>query len=301
MKILDVPLKFQPKYRSKYPPYSVGFNMEEIYNSYFTRNKDNIKTNMIYIPILWTSFYIKRNYAANINDLLEWLDNLDKSKKYFTVVQYASGIFVKKLDLDIVVFSAGGGGLNLKKNVNKKVRILNNPNRVIFVGDKGNYDLPLICKPQLSLPNVEKKIFCSFMGRFDTHNCRLDMQRILKSDKRIKMVDSAGWKKYSDFLNESIFALCPRGYGYTSFRLFEAISLNCIPIYIWEDKKVLPFSDEINWEDFCIILHTKDMKNIPKILDSITEEKRNKMLKRIKEVNKLFTFEGSFEYIKRKI
>lgn len=301
MKVLPVPKKFQPKYISKYPPYSDGYNMEEIFYSYLMKNKDNIQTDYIYLPIFWTSFYILRNYAKNIDDLLDYLDKLDKSKKYFTVVQYATGIFLKKLDINITVFSGGGGGLNLRKNAIKKVTILNNPNRVIFVGKKSNYDLPLMCRPQFKLPKISKTIFCSFMGRFDTHNCRLDMQKILKKDKRFIMQRSSNWKKYSNMLNKSIFALCPRGYGYTSFRLFEGIVAGCIPIYIWEDKIVLPFSDEIDWNEFCIIVHTKDMSKIPQILDSITFEKRQKMFKKVEEIKKMMTFDSSFEYIKRKL
>ena len=269
MKILEVPKKFQPKYTSKYPPYSNGFNMEENLLSLFSRNQDSIETDYIYVPIFWTSFYILRGYGQNIQDLLDYLDTLDKKKKYFTTVQYAGGIFVKNLRLKMMVFAGGGGGMNLKKNAYRKVRILNNPNRVIFVGKKGDYDLPLICAPQLTGPSVPKTIFCSFMGRFDTHNCRLDMQRILKSNKKIKMVGPANWNKYKSFLNQSVFALCPRGHGYTSFRLFEAMAMNCIPIYIWEEKKVLPFADEIKWEEFCIIIHTRDMKKIPQILNKI--------------------------------
>jgi hypothetical protein len=301
MKILEVPKKFQPKYKANYPPYSNGFNMEEMFCSLFTRNKDNIQTDYIYIPIFWTSFYILRQYGQNIKDLLEYLDKLDKSKKYFTTVQYAGGIFMKKLNLNMVVFAGGGGGMNLKSQAYRKVKILNNPNRVIFVGKKGDYDLPLICAPQLKAPEVPKTIFCSFMGRFDTHNCRLDMQKILRSDKRIKMVGPSNWNNYRDFLNQSEFALCPRGHGYTSFRLFEAMAMNCIPVYIWEEKKVLPFSDEIKWNEFCIIIHTKDMKKIPEMLNNISVEKKQQMVEKIKEYNKMFTFEGSFEYIKRKM
>lgn len=302
MHILQVPPKFQPKYKANYPPYSNNKNMEEMYYDFFLKNKNVIDTDYIYIPIFWTSFYILRKYGQDIEDLVTYLDKLDKSKKYFTTVQYAGGIFVKNLNIDMVVFAGGGGGMNLKKDAYRKVKILNNPNRVIFVGKKGNYDLPLICHPQLSLPPCNKTTFCSFMGRFDTHNCRLDMQKILKSDKRFVMQGSGNYQSYRDSLNKSIFALCPRGHGYTSFRLFEAMAMNCIPIYIWEDKKVLPYADEIKWDEFCILVHTKDMQNIPKILDNITLDKRRDMLDKIEKYNKeLFNFEGGFKYIVRKM
>lgn len=300
MKILNIPKKFQPIYKSKYPPYSNGNHMEEVFYNFFIKNKDNIKTDYIYIPIFWTSFYILRKYGTQITDLLDFLDKLDKTKKYFTIVQYASGIFVKNTNINITVFSAGGGGINIKKFTEKKVKMNNNPNRVIFIGNKGNFDLPLLCQPLIKSENYKKDILCSFMGRFDTHPCRFDMEYIKSKDIIISSPNN--FTNYKKILQKSIFALCPRGYGYTSFRLFEAMFMECIPIYIWEDKIVLPFSDEIKWKEFCIIIHSKDIKKIPQIIKNITSKNRNIMLNKIKEYNiKYFNFEKSFEYIKNKL
>lgn len=302
MKILTIPKIFQPSYKSTYPPYSSGQNMEEIFLKYFEDNKDNINTEYIYIPIFWTSFYVIRKYGTQINDLLEFLDKLDKTKKYFTVVQYATGIFVKKQNLNIMVFSAGGGGINIKNRTERKVKMNGNPNRVVFIGDKGKYDLPLMCEPLIKYDNIEKSILCSFMGRLDTHPCRFDMNKILKTQKGFVMSPSRGYNAYKEMLSKSVFTLCPRGYGYTSFRLFEGMLMECIPIYIWEDKKVLPFDDEIKWYEFCIIINAKDIKKIPEIIDGISVEKREKMLSKIREYNqKYFNFAGSFEYMKRKL
>jgi hypothetical protein len=316
MKILDVPSKFQPKYHSSYPPYSNGQFMEEVLNDYFVKNKDKIQSDYVYLPIFWTPFYIMRNYGKDIDDLLEWLGNLDKSKKYFTIVQYASGIITDSFDLDITVFSAGGGGINKKGEYEKNDIFSKGINKKVFIGNTGDYAIPLICKPQLTeIPkpldliqylmrknkSESKNIFCSFMGRYDTHSCRMEMYDILKNEKKIIMKPPESWKKYYHYLDQSIFALCPRGYGYTSFRLFEAIALECIPIYIWEDEKILPFSDEINWEDFCIIVHTKNINKIPALLDAIGESEKRQMRDKIKKYKKKITFHEIFDYIKKKI
>ena len=301
MKILQIPKTFQPPYKSNYPPYSSGKNMEEIFYKFFLENKDTIQTDLIYIPIFWTSFYVQRKYGTRINDLLDFLDKLDKTKKYFTIVQYATGIFVRKKNLDITVFSAGGGGINIKRLTEKKVKMNGNPNRVVFIGSKGKYDLPLMCLPLMKYDKCPKTILCSFMGRLDTHPCRFDMDR-LRNSMGFVISPSRGYKAYKDMLSKSVFALCPRGYGYTSFRLFEGMLMECIPIYIWDDKMVLPFSDEIKWEEFCILVKTKDIKRIPEIISNISLEDRNIMVGKIREYNeKYFNFVGSFEYIKRKI
>lgn len=300
MIIQEVPSTFQPNYRSVYPGYSSGKHIEEILYEYFLRNKDTIYSDYIYLPIFWTSFYIRRNYAANINDLYEFLETLDKTKKYFTIVQYASGIYIKNFDLNIKVICAGGGGLNIKNN---EIRVVNYPEAVghTFCGNSGDVIIPLICNPLFPYINIEKNILCSFMGRFETHVCRLKMRDCLKNNENIKMFKSTNFENYKQILNRSVFSLAPRGFGLTSFRIYEALLAESIPIYIWEDKKVLPFEDKINWDDIAIIIHSDDIDKISNILETMTPEKINKMVENIRKVKYMFSFDYSFKYICEKI
>lgn len=301
MIILDVPKQFQPNYKSSYPIYSGGKNMEEIFFDFFLKNKDMIESQYIYIPIFWTSFYITRNYGENINDLYQYLDTFDKSKKYFTIVQYASGIFVKNFDLNLLVFSSGGGGLNIKNNKTVSEINFNNLTRSMFFGNKGDHILPLICNPSFPYLDLNKDIFCSFMGRFDTHPCRFKMLNLLKYNKNFQMFKSSNYENYKNILNRSVFSLAPRGFGYTSFRIYEALLAESIPIYIWEDKKVLPFEDKINWNDIAIIIHSNDIQKIPEILGTFNKEKINKFIENIRKVKYMFSFDYSFKYICEKI
>jgi len=298
MEIVNVPKEFQPVYKSDYPGYTMGKNMEEILFMYLAKNKDEIKIDMIYLPVFWTSYYVINNYIDTIEPLYNWLETLDKSKKYFTIVQVDYGVLLRKFDLNIVVFSSGGGGLNI--NDKKTICEVNfhGLKRSIFSGKKGDYDLPLMCLPLFPSMNVNKNIFCSFMGRFDTHPCRIIMKNVLSSNINFKFYNSVNYEEYNRILNKSIFTLAPRGFGYTSFRLFEAILVGSIPIYIWEGEKILPYSDEINWEDFCIIIHINEINNLPNILQKVDI---NKMLHKLIEVKHLFTFENMEKYILRKI
>ena len=299
MKILDIPKEFQPEYKSIYPGYSSGKNMEEIFYEMF-KNNENISSELIYIPVFWTSYYVTHNYGNNIQPIYDWLNTLDKTKKYFTIVQYASGVFIKNksFDLNLLVFSAGGGGLNIKGELSEKCLTYNGLTRYIFNGNKGDYDLPLMCQPLFPSINVEKDIFCSFMGRFDTHYCRINMYNVLHKNEKFKLFKSVNFEKYKEILNKSIFTLAPRGYGYTSFRIYEAIMANSIPIYIWEDKKILPFNDIINWEDFCIIIHNDNIKQLPEILNNVNIDDMQKKLQKVKHK---FTFDETFKFIKEKI
>uniref|UniRef100_A0A6C0DJ42 Glycosyltransferase 2-like domain-containing protein n=1 Tax=viral metagenome TaxID=1070528 RepID=A0A6C0DJ42_9ZZZZ len=298
MLILDVPNKFKPEYISDYPCYTTGKNMEELFYEYFLTHKDNIISDYVYLPVFWTSYYVTNNYASNIDELYDWLESLDKTKKYFTIVQYGSGIFVRNFDLDILVFSGGGGGLNIKNDDTSREVSFYGINRHIFFGNKANYDIPLLCLPLFPTIDIEKDIFCSFMGRFDTHKCRFDMKIFLENNSDFQFFNSENFDQYKKIINRSIFTLAPRGYGYTSFRIYEAILGNSIPVYIWEDKKLLPFSDIINWDDFSVIINSSEIEQLPNILKNVDVHKKLNNLLKVKE---MFTINYTCEYIKTKI
>ena len=57
---------------------------------------------------------------------------------------------------------------------------------------------------------------------------------------------SADTRRFVELMSRSVFALCPRGYGRTSYRMYEALQLGCIPVYI-HDEPWLPYADELDW------------------------------------------------------
>ena len=333
MKMLEVPPEFQPNYVSSYPPYSSGKNTEEICYEILKNKIDEIETEYIYIPIFWTSIYTFRSHNGNFDDIYDWLEKLDKSKKYFTIVQNDCGIFVRNFDLNIKVFSAGGGGVNIKNSDIMRELEYNGVRRFVFVGNKGDYDIPLMCLPLLVKQDVkERDIYCSFAGRYDTHWCRFKMVEKLgnlpnlsddlqSSTKLVvggvtapseppsvvqgceltrpefKFFESTTViKNYNEILSRSIFTLAPRGFGYTSFRLFEAIHCESIPIYVWEDKCALPFSDILDWKTFSIVININEIDNLPNLLKEVNIEVMQENVRKVKEK---FTYEYITEYIKQ--
>jgi hypothetical protein len=261
MEIVNVPPIFQPNYISDYPSYSSGKNMEEIVYENLKKNRENIKTNMVYLPVFWTSYYLKTNYFDGIDLLCKWMETLDKNKKYFTIVQCDYGILIKNVKINIIAFSSGGGGINIDKNSCIIDTSYYGLNRSLFSGIKGNYDIPLICLPQFSTLNINRDIYCSFMGRFDTHKCRIDMKNALYTDKNFLFYNSVDYEIYKN---------------------------------IWHDKIILPYSDEIDWNEFSIIIHSNDIGNLPNILKSVDIPK---MQNKIETVKQLFTFDKITEYI----
>jgi hypothetical protein len=216
--MVDVPTEFRQVQDIEYPK-----GNKQPFEQYFCDKFKEIKPNTfrIYLPIFWTSYYVNNKYgqdASALKYLQTYLDTLDKTKKYFTIIQYDDGILNDISGLDILVYSMG-----CKK--------------------PGYYPLPLISQPLNNnpLPEYEKTIDFSFFGA-DTHPIRKQMVKAF-GDSNVRLSDLS-IDKYYDVLKKTRFALCPRGYGITSFRMFEAMALGCIPVYIsnefWEPFN-LPF------------------------------------------------------------
>lgn len=296
MIIIDVPKQFQQKCNYKYPPYSIAQNMEEILFKFICNNNPQL-AKYYYLPIFWTDYYILHNWGKDIDELTIYLNSLDKSKKYFTIVQYDCGIFINEnFDLDITIFGVSGG-LNNINTCNRTTQLDNNLTINYFSGNKPNFIIPLLTYPYIKCTNSNKEIYCSFVGSFITHPCRIQLLELLNSpdnNNKFKFAETTEPDIYFEILNKSLFTLCPRGYGYTSYRLFEAIQCNSIPVYIWEDECVLPYTDIINWNDFAVIIHSNEIKYLPDILNRVNIEFK---LNQLKKIQYMFKYDFVYEYI----
>lgn len=253
-----------------YPPYHTGYYLEEYFYSKFNQSSSTRS----YIDIFWTNLYCNK---SNINIQHEVVTNLDWSKQYFTVCQHDDGP-KEELPPDTLIFSAGG-------------------NRT-----SGNIiPIPLICSaiPSEFIQSAEKTLLGSFVGSC-THPIREKMYYTLIENPKfsIQMAEWSNTVPLDNFINfvnitsASKFTLCPRGYGLTSFRLYEAFQLNSVPVYI-SDRHYLPWADELNWNDFCVLITEPEIENIENILESISDDKYNKMLDNGRKVYKnYFTLDG---------
>lgn len=88
-----------------------------------------------------------------------------------------------------------------------------------------------------------------------------------KIDATAGVVDSA----YYDLLNESLFAIVPRGDTHFSYRLLEALSFGCIPI-ILSDGWVLPFDRTIPWRQMSLHVPEAAYERIPELLARLSPE-----------------------------
>lgn len=257
-----------------YPPYHKGLYLEEFFYDYYLKNKEKFKqTNSTLIPIFWTAIY---NQNENRHLIQSYLNALPAGN-YFCVSQQDDAV-AESLPQNTISFEAGGNGKGIP--------------------------IPLICSSLENVPVQEKQHFCSFVGTL-THKIRKDIYESFKNDKMFEL-NVSEWsiavseEQFNNFITttaKSEFTLCPRGYGPSSFRLYETLQLNSIPVYIY-DREWLPFKQYIDWSEFCVLIERKDIKNIKTILKSISSDKKETMLRKGKEIYKnYFTLEKTSEQI----
>jgi len=276
--IYETPDVFLTKTNHENPPHN-KIIFEEYFYNWFINN--NITTDRVYLPIFWTNYNISRNFGSDdMSDIKIFLSNLDKNKKYFTIVQYADGILQNIDELDIKIFGCGGGGL-------------------MTISDKNiGYPTPLVCQPNPNINvNKNRDILCSFVGVIrGRHKVREKMQQLLKGNGFL-ISERLTYNKFTDIMERSIFSLCPRGYGKTSFRICESLQHQSIPIYIY-DTPWIPFKDVFDFNEIGILIHESDINKIPDIIKNKTSEDIKGYVKNGKEVyEKYFSFDGLCQQI----
>ena len=289
MNILETPNQYKDFSIPNYPQLNNKKNFEGFFYDFFTEN--NVECEFTYIPIQWTNYLVSNGYGKNIEDLQNFLSkNLESDKKYFTVVQYAGGPLIK---LDNTLIFSMGGAFNTPKGKNSKI-----------------IPLPLLYNHNFLEDEEEKKYIASYLGR-NTHKTRSKLQEKLsnKEDFYINNLSSMSSeigedniKLFENLMKRSHFSLCPRGYGPTSFRLYESIKMGVVPVYI-SDNFFLPFQDVIDWKKFSILLKDKHIKKLPKILQRTLEDGTYAQLKESVDIvnKKFFTFDYMASYIRDKI
>lgn len=255
IRILEVPEAFLPKMPVSYPPHQGTSPMiEERAFSFFSLNK-NLESDYIYIPIQWTSWHINPygEYGQNAQPLIDYCNQLSEkypNEKFFTIVQYDGGTLVP-ID-NCKIFASSGS--------------FSSP-----IGKNSTYEpIPLLCDPHDGYPNEERQYKVGYVGR-DTHGIRKKMHEVLKNESDYKLItDYGNTQIFREVLYNSVFALSPRGFGPASYRMYEAIQMCCIPIYI-SDEFWIPFEDRIDWKRMSLIIGENEIDSIPSKVDRLLE------------------------------
>ena len=263
-----------------YPPFCKMY-FEKYFYTYmqtlYSENKITQELYESYIPVFWTELQITDGFDNIKGNLQTAIDNLPTDKLYFTVVQHDDGIMIR-IPNNVIVFGMGGIG--------------NIPLPLTY----DNTDLFEIHK------NNPKTVFCSFVGSL-THQCRVIMVSAMNKPDVVIITDNWTFQikedkqqLFLDITSKSRFTLAPRGYGKTSFRMYEALRLNSIPVYIYDDAW-LPYIDALDWSKLAVLVHIDNIDTLYNRLKGISDEQITEMLDYYHSVEHYFTYDGMCEYV----
>lgn len=276
---VTLPEQFRPAPRGPaYPPHQQGPMLEERFYDFYLHHQDQFPPSPIYLPVFWTSYYDNHDYGRRqLRQLQEFLDaTLAGDATYFTVVQHADGIMNYLRPEQLIAFAAGG---------------------------TGDIPIPLLCDPHPP-SDAPRDVFASFIGS-PTHPCRRRLFELARRDPRfvVRGADDIARTQadFADLMRRSVFALCPRGHGRTSFRLYEALQMGAVPVYLFDDLW-LPYMDELNWRRLAVLVHVDEIGFLPEILDAIAPDRLAAMqAARATAVDRYFTFEACAQWILRTV
>lgn len=263
---MTVPYPFQQSIKVEYPKDNYAIFEQWLMNKVFHQD---------YLAINWCGFFVNNNYGKNeraMRHLQVYLDRLDRSRNYWTVTQYDLG-------------AECGGKINLSK---LKLKIFGSG------GGRIDFPIPLICQPHGKRENA-RDIEVSFIGS-KTHPIRNKIIETYSSHTDWIITDlNYDNKTFCDVLSRSVFALCPRGFGLSSFRICEALEQGAVPVYI-SDEWVIP--GNIYFNTYGVLIHSSEVDQIDSILYSFSDEQiRMKQEAGRVFYNKIYTFEGCRQLI----
>jgi hypothetical protein len=201
---------------------------------------------------------LRKNYGKDdISDLQQYLDSLDRGKKYFTLVQYDDGILNDVSDLDLYVFS-------------------------LAQDKKYDFILPTTCLPRPNInKNLERDIFCSFFGRYKgewNHPIMENLLSILPKE-RYNSGRYIDYPTYCNYMERSKFFICANGRSPTTFKICECFQSGTIPVFLY-DKKWIPFESDpdFEFEKACVMISENEIHKIDEILKSFSEDQIKEMI-----------------------
>ena len=76
--------------------------------------------------------------------------------------------------------------------------------------------------------------------------------------------------------------------------MYEAIQLGCIPVYIWEEEIMLPYTEFLDWNSFSIII---EVKNVDQLEQKLIEADVKKLQAGVQKVRHMMTYHYTMHYI----
>lgn len=248
--------------KEHYPFHDRTGNIENYFNNWIRSAISSVpleEADFIYLPIRFVDFFKVHvpgaakppHRALNfIYDKLETPHFQEHSERYFTVCQWSHGTCMA-----------------LRKCIKFQ--------STAYTG--AEIPIPLCVDPHPK-QTIKKTLLASFVGNYATHPIRARMARVLKSPQIVCQNAIQNIQAFRKLMATSWFALCPRGFGPASFRIFEALQLGAIPVII-SDQYRRPYADEVDWTEFSVEIKEGSLAKTEQRLKGIDIPRREKMIK----------------------
>lgn len=164
---------------------------------------------------------------------------------------------------------------------------------------KNDIIVPFWSMDDTSFIKEDKNNFACFFGTLN-HSTRVNLINSIRNKEGYKIGGGLNNKEYRKELSRSLFGLCPRGVGLSSYRFFECIHTNTIPVLLG-DQVVLPYEDELDYSKFSVRIpecRASDFNFIDKALKALDN---NKMLEELEKQRPKFTLAGVQQHIYSKL
>jgi len=218
------------------PPFDVACNHIE-------EKDENMLTKLRELPF-WNNGRNHLIYYNNDEEPIVCYGFLDQAM-YVSTTQSLTDFRIG-YDISIPIFSELTRNIWLHYNRNAAIR--HPAERKLLVTFKGSIyqsqgtirrNLLALAKAYAAHPRIQLFFNCKFPFEERSINCGR-LQRSFDSSPDFK-----------NLLADSVFGLCPEGFGHHSFRLLESMMFGAIPVVL-SDEYVLPFVPEVNWAE-CVI------------------------------------------------
>ncbi len=144
-----------------------------------------------------------------------------------------------------------------------------------------------------------KEIFACFAGNI-THPLRHQLVQSIAGKREYLQINGLDYDQYRKTLSKSVFGLCPRGAGLSSYRFFECLHVNTIPV-LFADDVILPYRDEINYEDMIVRIPESQASNFEEIDKTLKQIDTISMFKKINQERHRFTLLGVQKYVNERL
>ena len=140
----------------------------------------------------------------------------------------------------------------------------------------------------VSKSRESKNVFASMCCSLN-NSLRYRLASTLSKKEKFLIFSSLPKDQYNDLLKRSLFTMCPRGNGLSSYRFFESIAARSIPVLIADDV-ALPFEKKVDYENMIVRIPESRVEDFSFILNSLLSIDPAKMLETIDKNLHLFSF-----------